>query len=96
MNIVYFASARISPRVHKSSIDIVRAELERVQSGRRSEEKRTVEVTKEKSIKVTVKVQVPVREHPKVRYFVLIMLNNLTNCMNNAKHTLMFVIRRNE
>ena len=43
------------------------AELERVQSGRKGEEKRTVEVTKEKSIKVTVKVQVPVREHPKVR-----------------------------
>ncbi|KAA0201306.1 hypothetical protein HAZT_HAZT002437 [Hyalella azteca] len=43
-------------------------ELERVQSGRRSEEKRTVEVTKEKSIKVTVKVQVPVREHPKFNF----------------------------
>ncbi|XP_042864415.1 KH domain-containing, RNA-binding, signal transduction-associated protein 2-like [Penaeus japonicus] len=43
-------------------------ELERVQSGRRSEEKRAVEVTKEKSIKVTVKVLVPTREHPKFNF----------------------------
>ncbi|XP_066963188.1 KH domain-containing, RNA-binding, signal transduction-associated protein 2-like [Macrobrachium rosenbergii] len=43
-------------------------ELERVQSGKRSEEKRAVEVTKEKSIKVTVKVLVPVREHPKFNF----------------------------
>ncbi|XP_076034555.1 uncharacterized protein LOC143021151 [Oratosquilla oratoria] len=42
--------------------------LERVQSGRRGEDKRTVEVTKEKSIKVTVKVLVPVREHPKFNF----------------------------
>ncbi|CAL4073510.1 unnamed protein product [Meganyctiphanes norvegica] len=42
--------------------------MERVQSGRKSEEKRAVEVTKEKSIKVTVKVLVPVREHPKFNF----------------------------
>uniref|UniRef100_A0A6A7GBP3 KH domain-containing, RNA-binding, signal transduction-associated protein 2-like n=1 Tax=Hirondellea gigas TaxID=1518452 RepID=A0A6A7GBP3_9CRUS len=47
---------------------LVEQELERVQSGRRSDEKRSVEVTKEKSIKVTVKVQVPVREHPKFNF----------------------------
>lgn len=47
---------------------LIEQELERVQSGRRSEEKRAVEVTKEKSIKVTVKVLVPVREHPKFNF----------------------------
>ncbi|XP_053638031.1 KH domain-containing, RNA-binding, signal transduction-associated protein 2 isoform X2 [Cherax quadricarinatus] len=47
---------------------LIEQELERVQSGKRSEEKRAVEVTKEKSIKVTVKVLVPVREHPKFNF----------------------------
>ncbi|XP_047489521.1 KH domain-containing, RNA-binding, signal transduction-associated protein 3-like, partial [Penaeus chinensis] len=47
---------------------LIEQELERVQSGRRSEEKRAVEVTKEKSIKVTVKVLVPTREHPKFNF----------------------------
>lgn len=47
---------------------LIEQELERVQSGRKSEEKRAVEVTKEKSIKVTVKVLVPVREHPKFNF----------------------------
>ena len=51
---------------HLTPVSLLPAELERVQSGRRCEEKRAVEVTKEKSIKVTVKVLVPTREHPKV------------------------------
>ncbi|KAL7646849.1 UNVERIFIED_CONTAM: hypothetical protein RMT77_002105 [Armadillidium vulgare] len=47
---------------------LIEQELERVQNGKKSEEKRTLEVTKEKSIKVTVKVLVPVREHPKFNF----------------------------
>ena len=49
-----------------------------MQSGKKSEEKRTLEVTKEKSIKVTVKVLVPVREHPKVSA-VLSFINRTLN-----------------
>ncbi|XP_042228594.1 KH domain-containing, RNA-binding, signal transduction-associated protein 2-like, partial [Homarus americanus] len=59
-------SPSLTPSDHGVCLSVT--ELERVQSGRRSEDKRAVEVTKEKSIKVTVKVLVPVREHLKFNF----------------------------
>ena len=50
---------------------LIFSEIERIQGGgvprAIKEDRRMADVTKEKSIKLTVRVLVPVRDHPKVR-----------------------------